>query len=105
MSQPYRVTIANGIAEMILDQPPVNAFDSGGWFAIARQLEALGADDGGEFGLQDLEGDLALVLEIVGEVDGRHAALAQLALEVVAAFEGCVQALHRGGAHVWPSVI
>jgi enoyl-CoA hydratase len=45
MSQPYRVSIADGIAEMILDHPPVNAFDSAGWFAIAQQLEALGADD------------------------------------------------------------
>jgi enoyl-CoA hydratase len=34
-----------GIAEMILDHPPVNAFDSDGWFAIAREIDALGADD------------------------------------------------------------
>ena len=29
--------IDNGIAEMILDHPPVNAFDSAGWFAIAER--------------------------------------------------------------------
>jgi enoyl-CoA hydratase len=45
MSQPFKTTIADGIAEMILDHPPVNAFDSAGWFAIAREIEALGVND------------------------------------------------------------
>ena len=45
MSQPFKTTIENGIAEMILDKPPVNAFDSAGWFAIAAGIDALGADD------------------------------------------------------------
>ena len=47
--------------------------------------EALGPDYGCQFGLQDLERDFTLVLEVVGEVDGRHAAFAELALDVVAA--------------------
>jgi enoyl-CoA hydratase len=46
MSKPFRITISdNGVAEMILDHPPVNAFDSAGWFAIADEIDALGADD------------------------------------------------------------
>ena len=45
MSQAFKTSIADGIAEMILDHPPVNAFDSAGWFAIAREIEALGAND------------------------------------------------------------
>ncbi len=45
MSKPFRVTIENGIAEMILDQPPVNAFDSASWFAIAAEINALGEND------------------------------------------------------------
>jgi enoyl-CoA hydratase len=45
MSTPFKTTIADGIAELILDQPPVNAFDSAGWFAIAREIEALGHQD------------------------------------------------------------
>lgn len=45
MSKPFRVSIDNGIAEMIFDHPPVNAFNSAGWFAIARELDALGAND------------------------------------------------------------
>ena len=45
MSQPFKVTIDNGLAEMILDHPPVNAFNSAGWFAIADEIDALGAND------------------------------------------------------------
>ena len=54
-------------------------------------LEALGAECGGELGAEDLDGDVAVVLEVVGEVDGGHAALAQLALEAVAGGEGVSQ--------------
>ena len=50
--------------------------------------EPLGAEHGGELGLEDLERDLAVVLEVLGEVDGGHAALAQLALDAVAVGEG-----------------
>ncbi len=45
MSKPFKVNIENGIAEMILDHPPVNAFDSAGWFSIAAQMDALGVND------------------------------------------------------------
>ncbi|AYF88011.1 enoyl-CoA hydratase family protein [Pseudomonas sp. DY-1] len=42
MSSPFHVSIDNGIAEMVFDHPPVNAFDSKGWAAIAAELEHLG---------------------------------------------------------------
>lgn len=46
MSKPFKTTISDrGVAEVILDHPPVNAFDSAGWFAIADELNALGIDD------------------------------------------------------------
>mgnify|MGYP000682897477 CR=1 FL=1 len=45
MSRPFTTRIDNGIAEMILDHPPVNAFDSAGWFSIAAEIDALGSDD------------------------------------------------------------
>ena len=47
---------------------------------------------GSEFRLEHLERDLPLVLEVVGQVDGRHTALTDLALDAVAALEGGVQA-------------
>ena len=45
MSKPFTTTVSDGIAEMILDHPPVNAFDSVGWFAIAAEIDALGTND------------------------------------------------------------
>jgi enoyl-CoA hydratase len=45
MSKPFGTTISDGIAEMILKQPPVNAFNSEGWFAIAREIDELGLND------------------------------------------------------------
>ena len=65
----------------------------GALYWLARMLEAgedptaqepLRSEGGGEIGLEDLEGDLATVLQVVGEIDGGHAALAELALEMVA---------------------
>ncbi len=45
MSKPYSLTISEqGVAEMVFNKPPVNAFDSEGWFSIARELNALGED-------------------------------------------------------------
>ena len=41
----FQTTIENGIAEMVLNHPPVNAFNSHGWFAIAKELNTLGQND------------------------------------------------------------
>ncbi len=47
---------------------------------VGRRLnlgeESLAPDNGSQLGLQDLEGDLSLVLEVVRQVDRGHAALA-----------------------------
>lgn len=45
MTKPFKVSIENGIAELIFDKPPVNAFDSHGWYAIAAEINALGEND------------------------------------------------------------
>ena len=50
--------------------------------------EPLGAEYRREFGLQDLHGDQAVVLEVVREVDGGHAALPELALDAVPVGKG-----------------
>ncbi len=61
---------------------------NGGMLQVRSDLdlvqEALGAEDGGEFGAEDFDGNLAVVLEVVGEVDRGHAAGAQLALDPIA---------------------
>ena len=46
--------------------------------------KTLGAERGGELGLQDLDGDLAVVLDIPREVDERHTPLAEGPLDLVA---------------------
>ena len=46
--------------------------------------EPLGAERVGEFGVEDLDRHGAVVLEVVREVDGGHAAVAELALDAVA---------------------
>ena len=49
--------------------------------------ESLSADDGIEVEAQDLEGDGAVVLEVVGQKDSCHAALTEFAVEAVAVTE------------------
>ena len=50
--------------------------------------EPLGAEDRGQLRAQDLDGDLAVVLEVLRQVHRGHAALAQLPLDAVAVGEG-----------------
>ena len=45
MSSPFKSEINNGVAEVIFDKPPVNAFDSVEWQMIADHIDALGKDD------------------------------------------------------------
>lgn len=45
MSTPAEYRIENGIAEVVLNRPPVNAFDSTGWHALARLFRSLGEDE------------------------------------------------------------
>ena len=64
--------------------------------------EALGADDGGELGLQDLERHLAVVLEVLGQVHRGHAPLAELPLDAVAVGQGGNEAGKRVGVTCSP---
>ena len=40
--QAFKVSIENGIAELVFDRPPVNAFSCQGWADIAREIQRLG---------------------------------------------------------------
>ena len=43
MSTPFSSTVhADGVAEVVLDAPPVNALNSASWYALAAEIEALG---------------------------------------------------------------
>lgn len=43
MTQGFHSSIEGGVAELVIDHPPVNALDSAGWFALAQAIDALGA--------------------------------------------------------------
>ncbi len=60
-------------------------------------LEPLGAHRGRQLGVQHLDGDVALVPEVVREEDGGHAAGAQLALDAVAIPQRVLQLLEGAG--------
>ena len=40
-----RLSVEDGIAEVVLDHPPVNALDCAGWERLAGTIESLGRDD------------------------------------------------------------
>ncbi len=46
--------------------------------------ESLGAECLAQIGMQDLDGDITVVLDVVREIDRGHAALAQFAFDAVA---------------------
>ncbi len=50
--------------------------------------EPVAPDDGRELRMQDLDGHLAAVLQVLGEIDRGHAALTELALDAVTVTEG-----------------
>src|SRR5688572_23512476 len=62
--------------------------------------EPLAAEDGGELGLEHLDGDPAPVPDVAGKVDGGHGALADLSLDLVSSGKHCRQPIrdpgHRG---------
>jgi enoyl-CoA hydratase len=39
------IEVANAVAELVIDNPPVNALDSAGWFEFARGMRELGQRD------------------------------------------------------------
>ena len=53
---PFETTIANGVAELVMNHPPVNAFDSAGWFELAETITALGKNEAANVILLRAEG-------------------------------------------------
>ena len=55
----------------------------------------LDAEDCGQLGAQHLEGDIALVPHVASEIHRRHAAAADLAVEIVPAREGRIESSEK----------
>ncbi len=45
MSQQFWSRVEDGIGELVIESPPVNALDSKGWFGLADEIDRLQADD------------------------------------------------------------
>ena len=57
MTAPFKTTLhPDGIAEVVLDRPPVNALDAAGWHALADELVRLGGEPGARVVLIRAEG-------------------------------------------------
>jgi hypothetical protein len=74
------------------DRPRVEEGENLGVLEVGRGLdlrqEPLGADHGGQLRPEDLESDLTVVAAIVREVDRRHPALTERALDPIPIGEG-----------------
>jgi enoyl-CoA hydratase/carnithine racemase len=45
MSRQFWSHVEDGIAELVIESPPVNALDSAGWYGLAAEIDRLQADD------------------------------------------------------------
>ncbi|MBN9061847.1 MAG: enoyl-CoA hydratase [Rhizobiales bacterium 65-9] len=46
MTRQFWTAIENGIAELVIESPPVNALDSAGWRGLSQEIDRLNADAG-----------------------------------------------------------
>lgn len=44
MTQPFKTTISDGVAELVINAPPVNALNDAGWHALADEIARLGRE-------------------------------------------------------------
>jgi hypothetical protein len=72
------------------ERKDVRVLEVGGRLDLGE--EPFGTDHRRQLRLQHLERDLAVVLEVLGQVDRGHPSRTELALDAVAALQGCVQA-------------
>ncbi len=99
-----RTHVTDRIAEVVLDHPPVNAFDSAGWFKIAETITALGKDpnvsvvllaaDGRGFcagvDIKELARDARLITQVNKGCYESFAAIHDCPVPVIAAAHGFV---------------
>ncbi len=96
--QGFALHVGHGVEQKSLRLPGVVQRQYAGMMQTGSDLdlaqEAVGADDRRQFGLQHLERHLAAVLQVLGQIDRRHAAAPQLPLDSVALGEGGREMAH-----------
>ena len=92
MSQQFHFSIdAEGIAEVVIDKPPVNALDSEGWLALAACIRGLGADSKTRVIVIRAEGRGFCAGVDIKELDGHQ----ELIVKVNAGNYATFEAVHR----------
>lgn len=98
------VTVEKGVAELVLDHPPVNAFDSAGWAHLAELITGLGrsedvrvvviAAEGRGFcagvDIKELAADASLITRVNAGCYDTFAAIHDCPVPVIAAAHGFV---------------
>ena len=98
------VSVEKGVAELILDHPPVNAFDSAGWAHLAERITGLGrsedvrviviAAEGRGFcagvDIKELAADASLITKVNKGCYDTFAAIHDCPVPVIAAAHGFV---------------
>jgi hypothetical protein len=82
----------------VVEAEDVRMLELGSEFDFA--LKAIGTDGRGEVRVEDLDGDIAVVLKVLGQEDCGHAAAAELAFDGVPVAEGAAECADRVGAFV-----
>ncbi len=102
MSMPAKMNIAGGVADIVLDHPPVNAFDAAGWENLAEIIRAAGRNEsvnvillsasGRGFcagvDVKELARDSSLITRVNRGCYGTFAAIHDSVVPVVAAVHG-----------------
>ena len=86
--------VAVGLAR-VEQRQDVRVLEVGGELDLGQ--EPLGADHGGELGPKHLERHPPVVADVLGQVDGRHAAGADLAVEAIAVRQGGLEPAEQFG--------
>src|SRR2546427_659760 len=101
VSQRFALDVGHDVEEESLRLPGVVERQDVGMVEPSRGVylaeKPLRAERCGQLGLQDLNGDLAVVLPVLSEVDRRHPPAAELALDRVAVGEGGLQTSEQVG--------
>ena len=91
----YRIHERHHVVEEAVGLARIDQGQDVGVLELRREAnftqEPISAQDGSELGTQHLERDRAVVLPVAGEIDRRHPAVAELALDRVAVGERCFE--------------
>jgi hypothetical protein len=101
VAQRFALDVGHHVEDGAADTPGIEQGQDVGVLEIGGGLdllqEPLGADERREIGAEHFDRDVAFVTDVLGEIDGGHAAGAQLALEGIAVGQRFLESFERIG--------